>query len=259
MTNSTNYPKPLAGVLLIMGLCLANFSSMGSQYPEGTFDLTAIVQEMTVDATHIIVGKVTHVSFVNDDSLSLVKVRVYKDIKAEIEGKIPQKTVNFVQDGGPYPLIKGVPFFSVNGVRVVGFRTLKRGEYVFLRLQPTHHPFRFNGKTLNSCTQSKGTTYSVREEGDNLDKHIIEAGWLTMDVTVLQMTRIVRATLKQPKRMRALAGRVSKLKRMPFAYDAQGRFRPKQPDDRLPFVMDEVKAIETELKLPPLDGEGSTR
>ena len=58
--------------------------------------------------------------------------------------------------------------------------------------------------------------YAVREEGGKLDKHIIEEGWQGMDVTVLQMTRIVRATLKQPERMRALERRVSKLKRMPL-------------------------------------------
>ena len=54
--------------------------------------------------------------------------------------------------------------------------------------------------------------------------------------------------------MRALARRVSKLKRMPFVRDVNGRLRRKQPDDRLPIVMDEVKAIETELNLSPLRG-----
>ena len=280
MINPTNCPlyrcKTLWCVLLIAGLCLVNFPSMeASQYPPGTFDLTAIVKEMTVDATHIIVGKVTRVSFVNDDSLSVVTVRVDKDMKAEIERvknqetdplkgqtsteehKTPPKTVTFVQVGGPYPLIKGLPFFTGGGVKAAGMRVLKRGEYVFLRLQPTNYPVKHNGKTVNSCTNAQGTMYSVREEGDNLDKHIIEEGWLTMDVTVLQMTRIVRATLKQPERMLALARRVSKLKRMPFVQDAQGRYRPKQPDDRLPVVMDEVKAIETELNLPPLDPPGT--
>ena len=47
-------------------------------------------------------------------------------------------------------------------------------------------------------------------------RHII----VGMDVTVLQMTRIVRATRKQPERMRTLARRVSKLKRMPIVQDA---------------------------------------
>ena len=271
MTDPTRYPvypyKTLGCALLIIGLCLVNFPSMeASQYPPGTFDLTAIVKEMTVDATHIIVGKVTHVSFVNDDSLSLAKVRVYKDMKAEIERvdnqetdppeahKTACQTVTFVQVGGPYPLIKGVPFFTIDEVKAAGSRVLKRGEYVFLRLQPTHNPVRFNGKTVNSGTLERGTMYSVREAGEELDKHIIERGWLGMDVTVSQMTRIVRATLKQPERMLVLARHVKGLGRMPFVQDAQGRYRPKQPDDRLPIVMDEVTAIETELNLPPLCG-----
>ena len=259
MTDSTNCPKTLGCALLIVLLCLLNDSSMEASFVEGAFDLTTIVQEMTVDATHIVVGKVTGVSFVNDDSLSLVKVRVYKDIKAEIEGKTPQRTVSFVQDGGPYPLIKGLPFFSIDGVKVVGFRVLKRGEYVFLRLQPTHQPFRFNGKTVNSYTDAQGTTYSVREEGRELDKHIIEKGWLGIDVTVSQMTRIVRATLKQPERMIALARHVEGLGRMPLVRDEKGRIRRLQPDTRLPVVMAEVERIETELNLSPICGsDGGT-
>ena len=273
MTNPTNYPKMLWCALLIIGLCLLNFSPMeASLYPPGTFDLTTIVTEMTVDATHIIVGKVTYVSFVNDDSLSLVKVRVYKDMKAEIdrvdnqetdplkgqtstEGhKTPPKTVTFVQVGGPYPLIESLPFIKGGWVTAAGIRVLKRGDYVFLRLQPTNYPVRHNGKTVNSCTQERGTMYSVRAEGAELDKHIIERGWLGMDVAVSQMTRIVRATLKQPERMLALARHVKGLGRMPFVRDEKGRVRRLQPDTRLPIVMAEVERIEAGLNPSPLAG-----
>ena len=115
-------------------------------------------------------------------------------------------------------------------------------------------PVEHKGQTANSITHEFGTMYAVREEGGELDKHIIEGGWQGIDVTVLQMTRIVRVTLKQPERMRALERRVSRLKRMPIVFDVNGRPRRMQPDGRLPVVMDEVKAIETELNLPPLRG-----
>ena len=126
-------------------------------------------------------------------------------------------------------------------------------------LLPTISPVEHNGKTANSSPHDSGSIYPVQKTGKIVDEHIIERGWMAMDVTVLQMTRIVRATLKQPKRMQALAARVSQLKQMPFGYDSQGRFRPKQPDDRLPFVMDEVTTIERELNLPPINDEGGGR
>ena len=269
MTHSANYQKPLWCVLLIIGLCLVHCDSMASS-GEGDTKTTA---NITSEAKHIIVGKVVHVSFVFDrgDSgpRSLVTVRVEKDIKKEIERadnlkegafkedpEPPCLTVTFVQVGGPYRLFDFLPIPSGDWVTAVGFDTAKRGERVFLRLLPLTSPVEHNGRTADSYPQDRGSIYSVREEGEKLDEHIIERGWMAMDVTVLQMTRIVRATLKQPKRMRALAERVSKLKRMPFVYDAKGRFRPKQPDDRLPIVMVEVERIETELNLPPLFSDG---
>ena len=51
-----------------------------------------------------------------------------------------------------------------------------------------------------------------------------------MDVTVLQMARIVRATLKQPERMRAFERHVYELKRrmprIPLVRDVNGRPPP---------------------------------
>ena len=298
MTDPTHYPvypyKTLGCALLIIGLCLLNFPSMeAGMYPEGAFDFTTLGIKRTLEARHIIVGEVTHVSFVfelqftgpeygpdgwaTSGPLSFVTVRVDKDLKKEIErvdnqetkpleGKTsekeretPPQTVTCVQVGGPYPLVKFLPFFEGGWITAAGIPVLKRGERVFLRLIPTTSPVEHKGQTANSITHEFGTMYSVREEGDELDKHIIEGGWRGMDVTVLQMTRIVRATLKQPERMRALERRVSKLKRMPFVQDAQGRYRPKQPDDHLPVVMDEVTAIETELNLSPLCGSDGVK
>ena len=266
MTHSANHQKPLWCVLLIIGLCLVHCDSM-ALYVE---DPTKPKKNLTLEAKHIIVGKVVHVSFVfNRDDYgprSLVTVRVEKDIKKEIERadnlkegaskqdpKPPCRPITFVQVGGPYRLFDFLPIPSGDWVTAAGVDVAKRGERVFLRLLPLTSPVEHNGRTADSYPQDHGSIYPVREEGKKLDEHIIERGWMAMDVTVLQMTRIVRATLKQPKRMQALASRVSKLKRMPFVYDAKGRFRPKQPDDRLPVVIDEVTAIERELNLPPLN------
>ena len=279
MTDPTHYPvypyKTLGCALLIIGLCLINCASMAS-YAEG---YTKTTTDITLEARHIIVGKVVHVSFVFDRAgygpQSLVTVCVDKDIKREIERadnqqtnppqrqaskkdrETPPQLVTFVQVGGPYRLFDFLPFPDGDWVTAAGVRTLKRGERVFLKLLPTTSPVEHNKRIANSYPCDHGSIYSVQVEGEEVDKHIIERGWLGMDVTVLQMTRIVRATLKQPERMRTLARRVSKLKRMPFVQDARGRYRPKQPDDRLPVVMDEVKAIETELNLPPLDPPGT--
>ncbi len=281
MTDPTHYPvypyKTLGCALLIIGLCLVNCASMasyGEGYPKTTTD-------MTLEARHIIVGKVVHVSFVFEQGFSgpqsLVTVRVDKDIKREIERvdnqetdspqrqvsekdrKTPAQLVTFVQIGGPYRLFDFLPFPSGDWVTAVGVDYVKRGERVFLKLLPTASPVEHNGKTADSYPQDRGSIYSVRGKGGELDEHIIKRGWHGMDVTVLQMTRIVRATLKQPERMRTLVCRVGKLKRMPFVQDAQGRYRPKQPDDRLPIVMDEVTAIETELNLSSLCGSDEVK
>lgn len=301
MTNPMNYPiypcKSLCSALFIIGLCLLNFPSMeAGLYPEGAFDFTTMATDRTVEATHIIVGVVTDVSFVFYREYcapcSLVTVRVAKDMKAEVERaanretdllggqassedrETPPKTVTFVQEGGPR-LDDGI---IVQWVTVVGVRVLKKGDYVFLMLLPVNKPFEHNGHSINSATHEYGTMFSVREDGaevdkhilkkflstlsrikaraDGLDKHIIEEGWSRMDVTVLQMARIVRATLKQPERMRTLERRVHGLKkrmpRMPIVRDVNGRLRRKQPRGLLKAVMDEVTTIEAELNLPPL-------
>ena len=259
-------------ILTLSLVCLLNCSA--SQYPEGAFDFTTLGTKRTLEATHIIVGKVTHVSFVFEQGfsgpISLVTVRVDKDIKAEIERvdnqetnppegqasekdrKTPPQTVTFVQVGGPYPLVKFLPFFEGGWVTAAGVRVLKRGERVFLRLLPTTSPYKHNGQPANSYTHEFGTMYSVQGEGDDVDQHIISRGWQGIDVTVLQMARIVRATLKRPERMRTLERRVNALKR-PRRYRRRDVLM--SPDTRLSIVMNEVAAIETELNLSPLEGQ----
>jgi hypothetical protein len=64
------------------------------------------------------------------------------------------------------------------------------------------------------------------------------------------MARIVRATLKRPKRMRTLERRVNALKR-PRRYRKRDVLM--SPDARLPVVMKEVAAIEAALNLSPLE------
>ena len=82
MTDPTHYPvysyKTLGCALLIIGLCLVNCASMAS-YAE---DYTKTTKDITLEAKHIIVGKVVHVSFVFEQGFagpqSLVTVRVEK-------------------------------------------------------------------------------------------------------------------------------------------------------------------------------------
>ena len=145
-----NYPiypyKTLWCALFIIGLCLLNFPSMeAGLYPEGAFDFTTMGTDRTVEATHIIVGVVTDVSFLLEREWyvpsSLVTVRVDKDMKAEaertdnqeidhlegqaVDRETPPKTVTFVQEGGPR-LDDGI---IVQWVTAAGLRVLKKGDY----------------------------------------------------------------------------------------------------------------------------------
>ena len=64
-------------------------------YPSDAFDFTTLNTKRTLEASHIIIGEVTHVSFVfqRESYLpsSLVTVRVDKDIKEQIEQVLPIK------------------------------------------------------------------------------------------------------------------------------------------------------------------------
>lgn len=82
--------KRIATLTLIFTLsivCLTDSSA--GLYSPGTWDHTAMATISTLEATHIVVGEVTHVSFVfrqnGSEPLSIVTVRVDKDIKAEIK------------------------------------------------------------------------------------------------------------------------------------------------------------------------------
>ena len=239
-------------ILTLSIVCLLNYSE-ASLYPPGTWDHTTMATTATLEATHIVVGEVTHVSFVfePDDSepLSIVTVRVDKDIKAEIERAANQatnpvgqaseeedttpETVSFVQVGGPWD--------DGGWMRAIGLPLLKKGDRVFLRLKPTKFTVRHNGQEYNSCIDAYGTVYSVETDGDDIDQYIIKESWQRLDVNVLDMTRIVRTTLEQPETMRTLERGV------------HGVWRAVPKEAHLQTIMNKVAEIEETLNLPPFD------
>ena len=245
----------LTMILTLSLVCLLDCYAL--LYPSDAFDFTTLNTKRTLEASHIIIGEVTHVSFVfrRGEYLpsSLVTVRIEKDIKEQIDrltnqGTNPperqaegerqtpsQRTVTFVQVGGPRRDAAG-------WVKVSGFRVLKEGDYVFLKLMPAKDPFERDGHLINSATSSFATTYIVLEDGDDPDDHIIRKAWQGLDITVIQMARIVRATLRKPEQMRGLERRMSELKHL--AQDARSQ-----------TVMDEVMDIEEVLSLPPFDSD----
>ena len=107
---------------------------------------------------------------------------------------------------------------------------------------PAKDPFEHDGHLIKSSTSSFATTYTVVEDGDDIYNHIIPSAWQRIDMTVIQMARIVRATLRKPERMRDLERRMSELKHL--AQDARSQ-----------TVMDEVMDIEEALSLPPFDSD----
>ena len=247
--------KRFATLTLLLTLflaCLPNCYAL--LYPADAFDFTTLNTKRTLEARHIIIGKVTHVSsvFKRGEYLpsSLVTVRIDKDIKEQIdrltnqgltpksEGEKqtpPRRTVTFVQVGGPRR-------DGTGWVKVSGFRVLKEGDYVFLKLMPANDPFERDGHSINSATSSFATMYTVLRDGNDVDSHIIPNAWQRIDMTVIQMARIIRATLKTPELMRDLERRLSGLKHL-----AQ--------DVRIQDVMNEVMDIEEGLSLPPFDNE----
>jgi hypothetical protein len=213
--------------------------------------------ETTLKAKHIVVGEVTHISFVFglpefNLPFSFVTIRVDWDIKqaierAEQQNELPadrpdtdkskthgtEPTVTFVQVGGP----------NADGdtLRVVGSPVLKRKDLVFLRLVPTIRPIEHDGQQTDVCLDVTSSLYFLKEESKPLEERLIPWGWGRLDVTVSQMARITRATLKQPERMQALEYRMRELRRAQMPKPAQ-----------LNLVMREVAGIETELNLSPL-------
>lgn len=217
-------------ILTLSLVCLLNHSK-SALYPPGTWDHSTMATTSTLEATHIVVGEVTHVSFVDDNLMSIVTVRVDKDIKAEIKrvaaedtnpvGNVSEdkgdttqptpgeeadrsnlgddtalQTVSFIQLGGPWP--------DGGWAKASGMPLLKKGDNVFLRLKSTGPPVIHSGKEYNSYIDAHGTVYPVQTAGNDVDQYIIKKGWQRLDFNVSEMTRIVRATLEQPETMRTL-------------------------------------------------------
>lgn len=258
--------RRFATLTLIFALSIVCvIDSSAGLYPPGTWDHTAMATISTLEATHIVVGEVTHVSFVfwqeDSEPLSIVTVRVDRDIKAEIErldnenansvGRVSEEegdvatpgeteeedstpdTVSFIQTGGPYE--------DGDWVEAVGMPLLKVGDNVLLRLKPSNFTVTHNGQEYNSCTDEYGTVYYVQTDGDNVDEYIIKESWQRLDVNVMDMTRIVRTTLEQPETMRTLERRIN------------GNWNAVTNEANLQSVMKAVAEIEEELSLPSFD------
>ena len=236
-------------ILTLSLVCLLNQSHAG-QVIEGTVDFDTLATTMTVNATHLIVGEVIDVSFVFQQDgprgttgpISIATVRVDSDMKKEIEraenddpdkGELddkPEQFVSFSQIGGPYP--------DGDYVEAASIRLLKVGDYVFLRLSPTTFPITNNGVTVNNCTEIYGAVYTVenKRNDDDVNEHVIKKGWRSLDLSVGDMIRLVRAILKKPEEMRAFERDLS-------APIKQARYQA---------LRDKIKCIEMELGLPEL-------
>ena len=198
-------------VTLILALSLICYHAFASLVDESTVDFDALATTTTLKATHLIVGEVIEVSFVFEQEidggttgpLSIVKVQIATDIKKTIEDAendededdTPEQFVSFSQVSGPF----------ANGdiVEAEGFPLLEVGDYVFLRLSPRRWSITNNGVTVTSCTEKFGTVYEIDKNGsDDIADHVIMKAWKNLDLSVADMTRIVRATLKRPDEMR---------------------------------------------------------
>ena len=79
--------------------------------------------------------------------------------------------------------------------------------------------------------------FDVEKTGDNVDQHMIKNVWNRLNISVLDMIRVVRATLRQPEQMRSLDRKMNELKHL-------------TEEARLEMLMDKVKDIEKALNLP---------
>ena len=241
---------------LMLTLSLVCLHSPASLYPENTFNFKTLPTTSTLDATHLVVGEITHVSFVfeivfsegpeysSSGPLSIATLRIDWDMKETIDrAENPNEprsvnetdTVSFVQVGGPLP--------DGDVVYASGYRLLKEGDYVFLKLVRSNYPVTNQGVTVHASTREHGTMYDVKKKGkDNVGKHIITRGWNKLDVTVLDMNRIVRSTLKKTEAMRSLDEEMNSLHHL-------------GDQARLQMLMDKVEEIERELELPELNIE----
>ena len=198
-------------VTLILALSLICYHAFASLVDESTVDFDVLATTTTLKATHLIVGEVIEVSFVFEQEidggttgpLSIVKVQIASDMKKMIEhaendedeDDTPEQFVSFSQLGGPYE--------GGGVVEAVGFPLLEVGDYVFLRLSPRRWALTHNGVTVESCIEMYGTVYEIDKKGsDDIANHVIVKAWKNLDLSVDDMTRIVRATLKRPDEMK---------------------------------------------------------
>jgi len=210
-------------------------------FDQNEIDLSTIDTRNILQAKQIIVGEIADISFVFKDPnfpncpLSLVMIRIERDIKQEAERDNPpdkrperDRTLTFAGVGGPNP----------DGIitEVAGFPVFEPGERVFLCLVPTIHPIEHAGQKVNVTSPSVGGRYPIKR-GKNPDEDIIQRSWKGLDVTVSQMIRIVRTTLKQPEQMRALERRIYELGRAQMPKAA-----------RLDILLREVGAIEANME-----------
>ena len=237
-------------VTLILALSLICGHIFASLIDESTVDLDALATSMTVNATHLIIGEVVDVSFVFEKErgnattglLSIVKVRVVSDMKKTIEDAEAVENVDGESDGAEDDASEQFVFFTQRGgpysgggmVEAVGFPLLEVGDYVFLRLSPRTWVITHNGVTVESCIEMFGTVYEIDKNGsDDIADHIIVKSWKNLDLSVDDMTRIVRATLKSP--------------------DEMERFERDSNAPTKEVLMSRVGAIETALALPELE------
>ena len=243
---------------LILALSLVCLHSPASLYPEGTFDFKTMPITSTLDATHLVVGEITDISFVfelvfseapeysSSGPLSIATLRIDWDMKEVFDrAENPNKpksenetdTIHLVQPGGPTP--------DGDIVEAAGYRLLRKGDYVFLKLVRSNYPVTNKGITARVSTREHGTMYDVEKKGkDNVGGHIINNAWNKLDITVLDMTRIVRATLKKTEAMRLLDEKID-------------RHRHLGDKARFQMLMDKVKEIEKDSKLPKIERFGS--
>ncbi|MBI1928582.1 hypothetical protein HYR99_30610 [Candidatus Poribacteria bacterium] len=254
--------KALWCTLLTVGICLLSIPP-GDASSEEEIDFTTIGTQRILEAKHIIVGEITSVSFVFQFSesqyspLSFVTIRLGQDSKQEI-GRVEKQeveredktdkdnsTLTFVQNGGPNP--------DGTITQIAGVHVFQPGERVFLYLAPTIHPIEQAGQKADNFSPYIHGWFPVKQRGKTVDENIIQQGWQGLDITVSQMTRIVRATLKQPEQMRTLERRMNALGRTIRPQMSKQGPVQMPPDARLDIVMGEVTAIEKELNLPPLN------
>lgn len=231
-------------ILVLSLICGHVFASMIDE----SVDLSTLATTSTLEATHLIIGEITAVSFTfkqergnaTTGHLSIVKARVVNDMKktiedaeavANIDGEnaeddASEQFVYFTQRGGPYQ--------GGGVIEAVGFPLLEVGDYVFLRLLPRIRAITHNGVTAESCTEMIGTVYEIDKQGSrDIADHVIVKSWKNLDLSVDDMTRIVRATLKRPDEMK--------------------RFERDSNAPTKEVLMSRVGAIETALNLPQLE------